>query len=215
MKVIFRNTKLRGSAAVVMSIAFICASALIGYAENYDGISDAEKIELYAQYVEIARNVSEESLYNVSVVPMAEFGDEDWISPEQYQIDMEKIVKSLKISVNNKKEANMIDEYSSASATKTATATYTGGSLNIAITGSFNTQYSESLDRQIFSGINYINAVKKSGNGAWTYKGYDRSLIDGGRTYSVSVAGNIQIGTNVYSTVAHVKFYCSATGGIS
>ena len=215
MKAIFISTKLRKLNIVVMSITLICASALTGYAENYDEISNAEKTELYAQYVEIAKAVSEESLCPVFVVPMAEFRNEDWVSPEQYRIEMEKIVKSLEISVNAKKDANMIDEYSSASATKTATATYTGGSLNIAITGSFNTQYSQSLDRQIFSGINYINAVKKSGNGTWTYKGYERSLIDGGRTYSVSVAGNIQIGTNVYSTVAHVKFYCSATGGIS
>lgn len=195
---------------VAMTVSVLSAAA---FAETAAG-GASSRSELYAEYLDIAEDVTQETGVPISVVDMKDFTDQDWVSPEIYKAEMLKIAESL--------DTKLVEENTGARSAKASTTaskviavTYDGGSMKVKVTGSFTTVLSESLGRQVFSGIKSITSAKYSGNGTWTDKGYSRTLIDGGRTYSVSVAGTVKIGTNKYDTTGNVFFYCSATGAVS
>lgn len=212
-----KNRRLKKAAAVFTAVFMVLVSAIAGYAETDGSISLAEKGALYDEYVKIARAVSEETLCPVSVLPMEAFGPEDWVSPEEYRMNMEKIANSLKVTVAGQNtEAPAAAGGFGNRAVRTAEVSYDGGSFNITVAGSFDTQYYASVDRQLFGEIRSLKTEKTMGTDAetWADAGYAFSLIDGGRTYSITAAGNVGIGTNIYATVVNVHIYCSAEGQI-
>lgn len=217
---LLKNFKSKRIVSVLMMVFLILSSYCVGYAETGSGLSYAEKVKLYSEYTKIAEEASEEYSMPVFISPMDSFADAEWVSAEAYKAEMDSIIKSFKItSVISSENLSNAAARSAVSATKIVSALYmqngTENTINISVTGSFNTQYSSSLDRQLFSGINSITAVKSSGNGTWTYDGYAKSLIDGGRTYHITVSGYVKIETVNFAALADTYFYCSGNGGVS
>ncbi|WP_297989467.1 hypothetical protein [Anoxybacillus sp.] len=66
--------------------------------------------------------------------------------------------------------------------------------------------------RQLFSGVKSISS-KASGSGTWTQTGYNAELIDGGRTYVITVSGKYSYHGATYTISTSIEFYCNATRG--
>lgn len=175
-------------------------------------ISDSEKENYYAQYVTIAAEVSEETGHKVWVLPIDEFTDSDWVTTSKFR---EQAFAFANLQVKPVVNDGTISR-STGSDTNQTTITVGSITETLYIYGSFETQYNSSHDRQIFSGVNVISSyLSSSSNGTWKQIDYDNDLLDGGRTYYITVSGTytrLGLATNLY---ASTYFYCSSTGGIS
>lgn len=192
-------------------IMLFCSVGVTAYAAPVD-IDEATKQKYYAEYVEIADEVAKETELDISVLPMNEFTDEDWLTPEEF--------RSLITTIANWRivftEQSGIQPFSSASATKTATVSASGQNYTIAVNGSFETTLNTSTGRQHFAGINSITSSMQSGYGTWTQTGYESQSLDSARTYAITVSGKLTVAGAVFSNkTAYVEFYCSATGVVS
>ena len=56
---------------------------------------------------------------------------------------------------------------------------------------------------------------KMSGTGTWKQTGYTPSLIDGGRTYAISLSGTFTINGLKSGRHLYYEFYCNADGRVS
>lgn len=175
-------------------------------------LDDATKEAYYAQYVEIAAEVAKEADRDISVLPMEEFTEEDWRTPEEFRSFITEVAYwNLTCTVRDPVQA-----VSAAGATKTVTITAEGHSCSLAITGSFETAYNEYTKRQQFSGINSITSKLLGSTGTWTQTGYEAASLDAARTYAITVSGKLTIGGAVFpNKLAYAEFYCSAEGGVS
>lgn len=174
-----------------------------------DDVDEATKQKYYAEYVEIADEVGKQTGLDISVLPMSEFADEDWRTPEEF--------RSLITTIANWRivctEQNGIQPFSTASATKNATVSASGLNYTIAVTGSFETNVDGATGRQHFTRINSITSSMQSGVGTWTQTGYESQSLDSARTYGITVSGRLTVGGAVFANkTAYVEFYCSSTG---
>lgn len=65
----------------------------------------------------------------------------------------------------------------------------------------------------MFTRIKSISSYVTSGT--WRQTGYTSSLIDGGRTYSITVGGKYTLNSITTGHNVNVEFHCTSTGGIS
>ena len=147
------------------------------------------------------------------------YATDDMQQKEEYYKQYRKVVREFATSKfvlvgdENGTDWNMVSR-SSVSASKNATkSTSDGYSYTVKISAKFNTQYSSG--RQYISSVSSISSRLVSGNGTWTQTGSDYSLMDGGRTASVTVTGKATYAGASYTVRPTAEFYCSATGGIS
>ncbi|AMA74256.1 hypothetical protein P4S83_09015 [Aneurinibacillus thermoaerophilus] len=113
-----------------------------------------------------------------------------------------------------KPQAGVITPQSIVSKTKSVTFKAGGTYQTLSITGTFETQYSDIYERQMFAGIKSITSKVTTG-GSWKQTGYEVRLIDGGRTYVITVSGYFTIAGVTYTVTESVEFYCNADGSIS
>ncbi|KHF27537.1 hypothetical protein LR68_03659 [Anoxybacillus sp. BCO1] len=114
---------------------------------------------------------------------------------------------------NSLKESGTITPQSIASKTKTTTIQVGQTVQTLYVTGTFETQYSDVHKRQLFSGVKSISS-KVSGSGTWTQTGYNAELIDGGRTYVITVSGKYSYHGATYTISTSIEFYCNANRSI-
>ncbi|MFZ3590045.1 hypothetical protein ACOI1C_12380 [Bacillus sp. DJP31] len=174
-------------------------------------LSKKEKEALHQQYVEIVKEVvAEHEGTEMEVVPFKKFADEDWIEPEAFR---QLAVARAKLMFNEVVD-NEFGTFA-VSATKTKTINSNGADASISITDSFNTYYNSASNRQLFSSsINSLTSKTTSG-GSWTQTGYTPRLIDGGRTYAITVGGKYTINSLTSSHNIPVEFYCNTVGSVS
>ncbi|MCK2157510.1 hypothetical protein [Exiguobacterium sp. 17-1] len=72
-----------------------------------------------------------------------------------------------------------------------------------------------SAGRQFFSDVNSVTSKDTSSKGKWTQSGYSTVMIDGGRTYDISVGGKFSSNGVISTHNIPVEFYCSETGVVS
>lgn len=175
-------------------------------------LTQQQKEDYYKQYVELAAEV--DATYpgaNITVNSMDEFKEEDWKSPEEFKQYL--ITRAtLTITFNDNDNGGIAPR---SVATKTKKASLNGVARDISVTGSFNTQLNSSSGAQQFAGIRSITSKLASGSGTWSQTGYDYSLIDGGRTYSMDIGGKLNLAGVTTSHRAHVEFHCNSNGSIS
>jgi hypothetical protein len=111
------------------------------------------------------------------------------------------------------KESGTITPQSIASKTKTTTIQVGQTVQTLYVTGTFETQYSDVHKRQLFSGVKSISS-KAFGSGTWTQTGYNAELIDGGRTYVITVSGKYSYNGATYTISTSIEFYCNANHSI-
>jgi cell division protein FtsB len=199
------------SSLLALTLVFGVGGGASAYSSE---LTQKQKEAYHKQYVEIVKEVNAKyPNANLEVVPLNKFSEEDWVEPEAFRkLAIARANATVTITESAPAEGPSLGAQA-VSKTKSATIDANGTSVAIYITGSFETEYDPSADRQLFAGINSITS--KSSKGTWTQTGYDPSLIDGGRTYEITVGGKLTLnGITSYHNVT-VEFYCSATGGIS
>ncbi|AIE59207.1 hypothetical protein MGA3_04000 [Bacillus methanolicus MGA3] len=65
----------------------------------------------------------------------------------------------------------------------------------------------------MFAGVKSI-ASDASGSGNWTLTGYSAELIDGGRTYVITVSGKYSYNGVTYTISKSIEFYCNVDDSI-
>lgn len=175
-------------------------------------LNDETKHAYYAQYVKIAEEISKQSGIDIAVNPMEEFAEEDWKTPEDFRNFIIKIAEwDITCDASNTPEMR-----SSASKTKTARLEADGKSFEVAVTGTFTTQYNSTTGRQHFQSVDSITSKISSGPARWTQTGYDNQSLDAARTVAVHVSGTLKVAQATFrNKLAYVEFYCSDKGKIS
>jgi len=176
------------------------------------GLDDTTKQAYYAEYIEIAKEVGKETELDISVLPMSEFTEADWQTPEEFRTIITAIA-NWRIECT---EVSGIQPYSTASATKSATISADGHNYTISITGSFETGLNTATGRQHFMRINSITSKISENTGTWKQTGYEYQSMDAARTYGITVSGELTIaGAKFANKLAYVEFYCSHNGVVS
>jgi hypothetical protein len=94
---------------------------------------------------------------------------------------------------------------------------HTGSNVAIiSFEGSFETQLNSNTPdgRQLFSAMNSISSKIENGSGNWIQTGYHYSIVDGGRSYLITVGGKYSESGVSSSHLIGVEFYCNKNGGI-
>ncbi|XWN53388.1 hypothetical protein L0P96_05675 [Anoxybacillus flavithermus] len=130
-----------------------------------------------------------------------------------FGIGKDSLATSNQQGINSSKESGTITPQSIASKTKTTTIQVGQTVQTLYVTGTFKTQYSDVHKRRLFSGVKSISS-KASGSGTWTQTGYSVELIDGGRTYVITVSGKYSYHGATYTISTSIEFYCNANRSI-
>lgn len=195
--------------AAVMLVS--CLSVFAFAADEPATLDQATKEAYYTQYVEIAAEVAKEMELDISVLPMEEFGEEDWRTPEEFRAFITEVAHwNL-----NCTDYEPIQTRSNVSATKSATVTADGKSFTLSITGNFDSGYLTASGRWHFLGVDSISSKLSIDTCKWTQTGYDFASLDDSRTYVVYVSGTLTVGGAVFANrLARAIFYCNAEGEV-
>lgn len=176
------------------------------------GLDDETKKEYYAEYIKIAEEVSRETELDISVLPMDEFAEEDWRTPEEFR-NFITTIANWKIEFT---DVSDIQPYSSASKTKEAEVTADKHTYKLSVTGSFETVLNTTTGRQHFNKVISITSRMVGSTGSWKQTGYEAKTLDAARTYKITISGELTIGGAKFKNkLATVEFYCSSTGVVS
>lgn len=168
-------------------------------------LNDETKRAYYAQYVKIAEEVSQQSGIDIIVNPVQEFAEEDWKTPEDFRDLITEIA-----------EWDIRCDALNVSKTKTAKVDVNGKSFEIAVTGTFTTQYNSTTQRQYFQSVDTITSKISSGSASWTQTGYEGQSLDAARTVAIYVSGTLKVAQATFrNKLAYVEFYCSDKGKVS
>lgn len=183
-------------------------------------LTQQQKEEYYKRYVDAVEWLNEQKVgLHMEVSPIEQFEDGWWRDPEIFEKEIratveEHLAKELEMKQSlseEEKEAKLqVDG-------KIAKKAYMYMSETIAVVkvaANFDTQYSETHDRQMFSGID--NITTESGNtfDTWEQTSVEVSLIDGGRTYSIDIEGIATNGGMTFEKAFTIEFRCDQFGNI-
>lgn len=200
----------------IIGIVLVCVM-VIGISASASAatltLDEETKEEYYLEYIEIAKEVSKEAELDISVLPIDEFQEEDWRTPQEFRNLITEVAYWHLTCTDSGDDALT---QSTASATKSTTVTADGRSYTLSITGSFKTDLNTSVGQQRFSGINSITSKLTGSTGTWTQTGYESQSMDAARTYGITVSGKLTIAGAVFSNkLAYVEFYCNGQGVVS
>lgn len=183
-------------------------------------LTDEEKIQYYEQYLEIIeRAMQKKTGLSFGVVPIEEYKDEYWITPQQFENDVESWLEEH-LATEREKIDNMlitpepVITNTDGSTTKTTYIYFPDILKTIEVTGHFETQYNEVYDRQLFIKADNISTKLAYPRGTWEQTSYRVSLIDGGRTYSIRIEGNFDYNGLHFEKAFTIDFNCDVNGKI-
>jgi hypothetical protein len=130
-----------------------------------------------------------------------------------FGVGQESFAASPQSQKNVVKQSGIITPLSVVSKTKSTTIKVGQTYQTLYVTGTFETQYSDVHKRQLFAGVKSITSTA-SGSGTWTQTGWNAELIDGGRTYVITVSGKYSYNGATYTISKSVEFYCNADGSV-
>lgn len=196
-----------------LMMATILCLALCVPAFATEALTEEVKEAYYAEYVRIAAEVSEETELDISVLPMTEFSDEDWRTPQEFRKFITEVAHWNLVCTDI---GDGIATYSTASATKTTTVTADDRTYNLSVTGTFQTVLNTTAGQQRFGGIDSITSKLTGSTGTWTQTGYEWQSLDSARTYAITISGRLKIaGAVFYNKLAYVEFHCNPQGVVS
>ena len=185
-------------------------------------LTQEQKEEYHKQYVKIVEKVNQQKLgMDLEVCPMDEFEAEDWVEPKVFA---KRIQERVDVFLREERKAlTTMPTEKNQTATRVSDGwalekdIYVAGIITqIEVIGDFETQYSESRDGQVFSGLNKISTqVAKNSNGTWEQKSYKTSLLDDGQTYSIRIEGIHHFNNISIDKLFTIEFSCDENGGIS
>ena len=174
-------------------------------------LNESTKKIYYAKYIEIAKEVSKETGLDISILPMDEFHNDDWRTPNEYRKFLTKIA-NCNIRVNNSSDTQL---FSNDTCIKYASIEEQDIPYTIAITGKFTTQYNSNIKRQLFANVTSISSSISNSNVKWSQTDYNYLFIESGRTCRVYIVGDLTMGGAAFKNkIAYVEFYCDNRGGL-
>lgn len=183
-------------------------------------LTDEEKRQYYEQYLEIIdRAMQKKPGLSTNVVPIEEFDDKYWVTPEEFEIMIQEGVEQH-LATEREKIDNMlitpepVITNADGSTTKTTYIYFPDILKTIEVTGHFETQYNEIYDRQLFIKADNISTKLAYPRGTWEQTSYRVSLIDGGRTFSIRIEGNFDYNGLHFEKAFTIEFNCDVNGKI-
>jgi len=183
-------------------------------------LTDEEKKQYYKEYVEIVeRAMQKKPGLSTSVVPIEEFDDKYWVTPEEFEEMIQEGVEQH-LATEREKIDNMlitpepVITNADGSTTKTTYIYFPNLLKTIEVTGYFETQYNEVSKRQLFKSADNISTTLTYPEGDWVQTSYNASLIDGGRTYSIRIEGYFDYVGLHYEKAFTIEFNCDVNGKI-
>ena len=197
---------LKRNRQIALTVPMMIGFGNSAFAVSHENLlNDDTKRVYYAQYVKIVKDVSQQSGIDIIVNPVQEFAEEDWKTPEDFRDLITEIA-----------EWDIRCDASNVSKTKTAKVDADGKSFEIAVTGTFTTQYNSTTQRQHFQSVDSITSKISSGSASWTQTGYDEQSLDAARTVAIYVSGTLKVAQATFrNKLAYVEFYCSGKGEVS
>ncbi len=215
---------------LILTLCILCSISTTGLAiDNNSPIS--EKREFYEQCQMAIKDAMEKYAIEVDLTPFEDFNFSNAMSIDELKIELEAFGKYqmnnpiTPLSKNAKtpeqweeerrKREPILESYQRVTHNDTVTAgTRT---ITIDITGEFKTYYSDTHNRQLFSGDSKITDIKSKTSGyTWHTTAKDCRIIDGGRTYYVVAQGDVKYGDMVWRNLRiSTEFYCNANGRVS
>lgn len=183
-------------------------------------LTQQQKEAYHKRYVDAVEWLNQQKVgLHMEVSPLEQFEDEAWRDPEIFEKDIRSAVDE-----HLAKEREMVQSLSEADRETTLKADgkiakkaymYTSEVIRVVeIAANFTTQYNETHDRQVFTGIDGITTKGLSPNGTWEQTSAEASLIDGGRTYSIDIEG-IWSGMGLtFEKAFTIEFRCDQFGNI-
>lgn len=176
-------------------------------------LDEATKREWYEEYQKIIEEVSPESKlgdFGLTLSPFEDFKEKDWKTPREFRA----FAKEMAGSYVGMKSGPVEEPLPAGSAAKRVYLTIQGVDYGIDIVGDFYTQYETYQGRYVFSGTPSFTSLP-AGEGFWSHIGMEAYLIEGGRTWSVTVSGRFTLGGVSKIYLARAEFYCDPQGNIS
>ncbi|MFR4977485.1 MAG: hypothetical protein ACLUDG_00990 [Butyricicoccus sp.] len=197
---------LKRNRQIALTVPMMIGFGNSAFAVSHENLlNDDTKRVYYAQYVKIVKDVSQQSGIDIIVNPVQEFAEEDWKTPEDFRDLITEIA-----------EWDIRCDASNVSKTKTAKVDADGKSFEIAVTGTFTTQYNSTTQRQHFQSVDTITSKISSGSASWTQTGYEGQSLDAARTVAIYVSGTLKVAQATFrNKLAYVEFYCSDKGEVS
>ena len=178
-------------------------------------LSDSQRDDYYAQYLQIAEEVNDLKLgCEVNVVPKDQIAENDWVTPEEFRTLAEDMAQT-ECNPHGPDDLGEVSPRSAMDVSETAKIKNDSASATIKISGTFATQLSEYRLRQLIEGVSSVSSAKSSGAGTWEPIGSEYLINDGGRTCTIYTSGKYTVGAVSVNTVASAEFYCSIEGKIS
>ncbi|NRD79893.1 hypothetical protein HPT25_21385 [Bacillus sp. BRMEA1] len=207
---------MQGNRNIIKGFIIIFAAAIMFGSVNMTSaasinLTQKQKENYYKQYTLILADINKKYPNSgLSLEPMDKFNSNDWVKPTTFKKIADKRATTNFVFKPKHKSDDSFD-----GTTKTKSMTVSGkNTKTISITGSFTTQLSSTEKRQLFSGISAITSKLAIGTGSWTQTGYEYKLIDGGRTYVITVGGKYTDNGISQPFWIDVEFYCNAFGSV-
>lgn len=188
--------------------------------DSSNSITKEQKLQYHKQYIKIVEEAMEKKLgLSLSVPPIEEFKEEEWKTPEEYEIMIQNIiVEHLK---REREKIAAMSSYLKPAVTnmngETTKSTYVYFSdflREIEVTAKFDKQYSAVLDRQIFVTVDNVSSKLASSRGKWEQTSYEASLVDDGQKYRIQIEGVFELNNISFEKEFIIEFNCDEFGNI-
>ena len=207
-----RRHRIRRLLALILTVVWCLEGAAAAPAAQGAGEMDWQTRQAYyREYVRIAQEISQKLDTDMTVLPMDQISRADWIPPREFRQIMTQVAQ-WKFSFAARAGQRLF----TTSPTKYAVLTAGGQRYLFQITGIFTTQLNEFMGQQFFAGCQGVRLQGCSPAGSWEQTGYVKRLLDGGRTFEITVSGTLTVGAGVFSNqLARVEFSCNSQGAVS
>lgn len=184
-------------------------------------LTEGQKQQYYKEYVRIVDKAMEQKVgIGLSVPPIEEFKESDWISPEAYEKMIQEHVDEF-LATERKKIAAISSDLKPAVTTMEGETTkavylYFPDILKkVDVTANFNTQYSKELDRQLFVDADNVSTQLVSSSGTWEQTSYEVFLENDGQQYTIRIEGIFTLNNQSFDKAFTIKFNCDEFGNIT
>ncbi|WP_052129897.1 hypothetical protein [Ureibacillus sinduriensis] len=183
-------------------------------------LTERQKQQYYKEYVRIVDKAMEQKVgIGLSVPPIEEFKESDWIPPEAYEKMIQEHVDEF-LATERKKIAAMSSDLKPAvttmeGQTKKAVYLYFPDILKrVEVTANFDTQYSKKLDRQLFVAADNVSSKLVSSPGTWEQTSYEVFLGNDGQQYTIRIEGIFTLNNLSFDKAFTIQYICDEFGNI-
>lgn len=174
-------------------------------------LTPTQKEQFYKDYTAIVHEFNGEYGTAFVIDPITTFTDEYWLGLRDFKEMLKGRIGTSSVVINNK------EVYAPGLVPKLVELQMGSHKIAIRVDGSFDTQLNANTPdgRQLFSALHSLSSKIEQGNGKWKQTGYDPSVVDQGRAYSITVTGYYSFHGVSSPHNFDIIYYCNENGGIT